>query len=160
MEQDDVVETVQELGPELRPDLRHHLLAHGFGVFAFLLVDEIFRADVRRQHDQRVLEVDRAALPVGQPPVVKHLQKHVEDIRVRLLDLVEKHDLIRPPTHRFGQRAAFLVADITRRRADQTRDRMLLHVLRHIDADERRVVVEEIACERFRELRLADAGGA
>ena len=36
-----------------------------------------------------VLEVDRAALAVGQPAVVEHLQQHVEDVRVRLLDLVE-----------------------------------------------------------------------
>ena len=31
-------------------------------------------------------------LTVGQPPVVEHLQQHVEDVGVRLLDLVEQHD--------------------------------------------------------------------
>ena len=33
-----------------------------------------------------------AALAVGQAPVVEHLQQHVEDVGVRLLDLVEQDD--------------------------------------------------------------------
>ena len=89
-------------------------------------------------HDQRVAEVDRAALAVGQAAVVEHLQQHVEHVRVRLLDLVEQDHLVGPPPHRLGQRAALLVADIAGRRADQPRDRVLLHVLRHVDADHRR----------------------
>ena len=86
-------------------------------------VDEILRAEVRGHDDQRVAEIDRAALAVGQAAVVEHLQQHVEHVRMRLLDLVEQHDLIGPPAHRLGQRAAFVVADIARRRADQPRRR-------------------------------------
>ena len=130
-------------GRKRRAHHRHHLVAHRVGVLALRLVHQIVGAEVRRHHDQRVAEVDRAALPVGQAAVVEHLQQHVEHVRMRLLDLVEQHDLIGPPPHRFGQRAAFLIADIARRRADQPRDRMLLHVLRHVDADERRLVVEQ-----------------
>ena len=51
---------------------------------------DLVRAEVRRHHDDRVLEVDRAALAVGHPAVVEHLQQHVEHVRVRLLDLVEQ----------------------------------------------------------------------
>ena len=69
-------------------------------------------------------------------------------------------DLIGPPPHRFGQRAALVVADIARRRADQPRDRMLLHVFRHVDAHERVLVVEQIFRERLGQLGLADAGRA
>ncbi len=79
---------------------------------------------------------------------------------MRLLDLVEQHDLVGPAPHRLGQRAAFLVADIARRRADQAGDRVLLHVLGHVDAHERRVVVEQEAGERLGQLGLADARGA
>jgi hypothetical protein len=39
-----------------------------------------------------VLEVDRAALAVGEAAVVEHLQQHVEHVGVGLLDLVEQHD--------------------------------------------------------------------
>ena len=49
------------------------------------------RAQVRGHDQHRVLEVHRAALRVGQPAVVQHLQQHVEHIRMRLLDLVEQH---------------------------------------------------------------------
>ena len=31
-------------------------------------------AEVRGQHDEGVAEIDRAALPVGQPAVIEHLQ--------------------------------------------------------------------------------------
>ena len=123
-------------------------------------LDEIFGAEVRGHDDQRVAEVDRAALAVGQAAVVEHLQQHVEDIGMRLLDLVEEHDLIGPAPHRLGQRAAFLIADIARRRADQAGDRMLLHVFRHVDAHQRVLVVEQEVGERLGELGLADAGRA
>jgi hypothetical protein len=42
---------------------------------------------------------------------------------MRLLDLVEQDHLVRPPPHRFGQHAAFLIADIAGRGADQAGDR-------------------------------------
>ena len=100
------------------------------------------------------------ALPVGQPAVVEHLQQDVEHVRMRLLDLVEQDDLIGPAPHRFGERAAFFVADIARRRADQPRDRVLLHVFRHVDADQRILVVEQIFGQRLGQLGLADAGRA
>ena len=100
------------------------------------------------------------ALPVGQPAIVEHLQQHVEHVRMRLLDLVEEHDLIGPAPHRFGQRAALLVTDVSRRRADQARDRMFLHVFRHVDADQRIFIVEQVFRQRFGQLGLADAGRA
>jgi len=115
------------------------------------------RTQVRGQDDDRVGEVDRAALAVGQPAVVEHLQEHVEDVAVRLLDLVEQHDLVGPAPHRFGQHSAFLIADITGRRADQPGDRMLLHELAHVDADHRAGVIEQEFGKRLRQLGLADA---
>ena len=118
------------------------------------------RTEIRGHDDQRVAEVDRAALTVGQAAVVEHLQQHVEDIGMRLFDFVEQHDLIRPPPHRFGERAALVIADIARRRADQTRHRMLLHVFGHVDANHRGLVVEQIFGQRLGQFGLADAGGA
>ena len=139
---------------------RHHLVAHRVRVLPLGLVDEVLGAEVRGHDDQRVAEIDRAALPVGQPPVVEHLEEHVEDVGVRLLDLVEQHDLVGPPPHRLGQRPALLVADIARRRADEAGDRVLLHVLGHVDAHQRRLVVEQEGGERLGQLGLADAGRA
>ena len=80
--------------------------------------------------------------------------------RMRLLDLVEQDDLIGPAPHRLGQHAAFLIADIARRRADQPGDAVLLHELGHVDADHGVGVVEQEIGERLGQLGLADAGRA
>ena len=109
-------------------------------------------------HDQHgVGEVDRAALAVGEAPVVEHLQQDVEHVRVRLLDLVEQHDRVRAPPDRLGELAALLVADVTGRGADQAGNVVFLLVLAHVDADHRPLVVEEHLGEGLGELGLADA---
>ncbi len=74
-----------------------------------------------------------------------------------LLDLVEQDHRVRPAADRLGQLAALLVADVARRRADEPRHGVLLHVLAHVDADHRSVVVEQELRERAREFGLADA---
>ena len=75
-------------------------------------------------HDQDdVAEIDRLAVVVGQLPVVHHLQQDVEQVRMRLLDLVEQQHRVRVLVDRVGQQAALVEADIARRRADQARDR-------------------------------------
>ena len=99
-------------------------------------------------------------LPVREAAVVEHLQQDVEHVRMRLLDLVEQHHLIGPAAHRFGERAALLVAHIAGRRADEPGDRVLLHVFRHVEAHQRRLVVEQERRQRLGQLGLADACGA
>ena len=91
--------------------------------------------------------------------VFEHLQQQVEDVAVGLLDLVEENHLVGAAAHRLGQRAALVIADIAGRGADQAGDGVLLHVLRHVDADHRRLVVEEKRRQGLRELGLAHPGG-
>ena len=138
----------------------HHLVAHHIDILILAEADQIFGAEVRRHHDERVAEIDRAALAIGESAVIENLQQHVEHIGMRLLDLVEQHDLIGPPPHRLGERAALVIADIARRRADQPGDRMLLHVFRHVDAHHRVLVVEQECRKRLGKFGLADAGRA
>src|SRR5271166_4144059 len=170
VEDDDFVDAVEELGPEDVLDLfqdlvLHPLVAHGRRAFflhrpeadvGVLLQPE--RADVARHDDDGVFEVDRAALRVGEPAVFEDLQQQVEDVRMRLLDLIEQHDGVRAAAHRLGELSAFFVADVAWRRADQPRDRVLLHVLGHVDAHQGVSVVENELGQRARQLRLADAG--
>ena len=118
------------------------------------------RAEVGRQDQDRVAEVDRAALAVGEPAVVEHLEQHVEDVRVGLLDLVEQHHRVRAAAHRLGELAALLVPDVAGRGTDQPGDGVLLAVLAHVDADHRPLVVEQEPGERLGQLGLADAGRA
>ena len=95
-------------------------------------------------------------MAIGQNPVVKHLQKHIEDGRMGLFHLVEEHDLVRPPPDGLRQHAAFVVTDIARRRADQTRDRMAFHELRHVETHQGGFIVEKKLGQGFRQFRLAD----
>ena len=86
-------------------------------------------AEVRREDEDHVAEVDRAPLAVGEPTVVEHLQQNVEDLGMRLLDLVEQHHRVRPAAHGLGQLPALLVADVPGRGTDQPRHGVLLAVL-------------------------------
>ena len=104
-ELDDVVEAVDEL--RLEEALRAGAAAR----------------DVRGHDQHGVLEVDRAALAVGEAAVVEHLEQDVEHVGVRLLDLVEQDDRVRPAAHRLGELAALVVADVAGRRADEPRRR-------------------------------------
>ena len=93
-------------------------------------------------------------------PSSRICRKHVEHVGVGLLDLVEEHDGVGLAPHGFGELAAFLVADVARRRADEARHGVLLHVLAHVDADHVVFVVEESFGQGLGELGLADAGRA
>ena len=94
---------------------------------------------------------------VGQPAIVHHLQQHVEHIRMRLLDLVEQNHRIRPAPHSLSQLTALVVAHISRRRANQPRHGVLLHVLAHVDAHHRLLIIEQKLRQRARRLRFAHA---
>ena len=157
LEQHDVVDAVEELGPEVPAQLGHDALARvgldlAVGRHA---LEQVLRADVRRHDDDGVAEVDRATLRVGEPAVVEHLQQRVEDVGVRLFDLVEQHDRVRLAPHRLGELAALLVADVAGRRADQAADGVALLVLAHVDADHVLLGVEQRRGERLGELGLA-----
>ena len=111
---------------------------------------------IARQDDDRVAEVDRAALRVGDATVVEDLQEDRGDVGVRLLELVEEDHAIRAPSHRLRQLAGLVVAGVSGRRAKQSRDRVRLGVLREIDAHERILGSEELRGQRSREFRFAD----
>ena len=88
----------------------------------------------------------------------EHLQQCVEDVVMGLFDLVEQDDGIRLPPDGLGQLPPLLVADVTGRRPDQTGYRVLLHVLRHVDADYAFLAVEQRFGQGPGQLGLADAG--
>ena len=96
---------------------------------------QVPRPNIRRHDDDGVLEVDGVAQTVGELAVFEDLQQDVEHIGMRLLDFVEQDYGIRRALHPFGELATFFVAHVSRRRANQLRDRMLLHELGHIEAD-------------------------
>ena len=112
-------------------------------------------ADVRRHHDDRVLEVHRIAEPVRQLAVLEDLQQDAEQVRMRLLDLVEQDDRVRSPLDPLRELAAFLVADVAGRRADQLGNGVLLHELRHVKPDQGFLAAEQARRQGARDLGLA-----
>mmetsp|Transcript_1211 Transcript_1211/g.2447 ORF Transcript_1211/g.2447 Transcript_1211/m.2447 type:complete len:368 (+) Transcript_1211:1584-2687(+) len=74
---------------------------------------------------------------------------------MRFLKLIKQHDLVRPSSHRFRELPARIVPNITRRRADQTRHRVPLGVLAHVNPHHRGVVVEQKLGNRLAQRRLA-----
>src|SRR2546427_828497 len=157
VEHDDLVDAVDELGPELGLHLGHDRGLDEAGIVSLHLLDHV-RAEVGGHHDYRVLEIHGAALAVGHAAVVEHLQEHVEHVGMSLFDLVEQDHAVGFSAHRLGEVAALLVADVAGRRADEARDRMLLHEFGHVDADEMVFRVEQERGERLAQLGLAHAG--
>src|ERR1700722_7243873 len=79
---------------------------------------------------------------------------------MRLFDFIEQHDGIRTPSDSFGQLAAFVEADVARRRADETSDGVFLHVLGHVNADHGLLVVKEKFSKRACGFGFANASRA
>ena len=115
------------------------------------------RARIGRHDQDHVAEVDLLAVVVGQLAVVHHLQQDVEQVRMRLLDLVEQQHAMRMLVDAVGQQAALVEADIAGRRADQPRDGVALHVFRHVEAQQ---LDAERGGQLLGDFGLADAGRA
>ena len=145
VEHHDLVDAVEELRPEVLLELVLHLGLHplvragdvrGHRESEVHALGDVPGAEVRGHDDHGVLEVDHAALGVGQATVLEDLQERVEDVRVGFLHLVEQHDRERLAAHLLGELAALLVPDVTGRRAEQPRNRVLLGELAHVELDE------------------------
>ena len=158
MEDQRLVHPVQELRPEVAAQLLEKPVLEFVGVA--LVFEDHRTADVAGHDDDRILETDRAPLRIGHDAVLQHLQQDVEHIRVRFFDLIEQHHRVRTAPHRFGQLSALLVADVSRRSADQTRYAEFLHVFRHVDPHHRALVVEKILRQRAGQFGLAHPGRA
>src|SRR6202020_1122790 len=73
MEEDDLVDAVQELGPEMAAHDAPHFLLDRLRVLALAQIDEVFGAEVGGHDDEHVAEIDRAPLTVREPSIVEHL---------------------------------------------------------------------------------------
>ena len=78
---------------------------------------------------------------------------------MRLFNLVKQNHAVRLAPYFFRQLPGVVIAHIAGRRADDTRDRKLLHILAHIQADQGVRGVKHIGGQLLNQLRLAYAGG-
>ncbi len=166
IKENDVIDAVEEFRPEIILERSHDL---GLCIVIIVLfcihctlckadlfhLFDILRTNVRCHDDDSVLEVDAAALRVGETSVVENLEENVENFRMSLFDLVKKDDGIRTMTYHFGEVSSFFMTDVAWRRADELRHGVLLHKLGHIDADKGLVVIEEELGESLGKLGLS-----
>ena len=160
-EDDDLIDPVDELRPEAAPEDLHQIvlqLLEGL-VRPCLLLDAI-GAQVRGHDCDRVLEVDRASLRVGEAPVVEDLEQDVEHVGVCLLDLVEEQHRVGAAPYLLRELSGLLVSHVTRRRADESRNRVTFLEFTHVEPDHEVFAAEERLGKRARELSLAHAGRA
>ena len=115
---------------------------------------EFGTASITGHYHHSILEVYRATLAIGQTSIVHDLQQCIEDLWMRLFNLVQQNDAVRATAHLLGQLTTFVIADIPWRATEQTSNGMRLHVLRHIHADQAILTTEEFSGQRFRQFRL------
>ena len=115
-------------------------------------------ADIRGHDNDGIFEIYRSAVAISQATVIENLEQDVEDVGMRLLDFVEQNDRVRSSSHRLGELPAFIVPDIARRGADQTRDRVPLLILGHVDAHHIVLIVEQKLSQSARQFGLTNAG--
>ena len=77
-----------------------------------------------------------------------------------LLYLIEKHYRIWLAAHCLGELTTLIIANVSRRRTDESAHAVLLLILTHIDTSHHGLVVEQIVGQGFGELCLTYTGGA
>ena len=75
-------------------------------------------------------------------------------------DFIEQDDRVGMTPYLLGELAAFFVADVAWRRADEPRNGVLLHILGHVDTHHGAFVVEQEFGEGASQFGFADAGWA
>ena len=88
VEDDYLIDSVDELGLEGSADDLHHGLVSRFHIRS---LHELAASQVAGHDDDRVGEIDKPSLPVGEPSVVQDLEQDVEHVGMGLLDLIEEN---------------------------------------------------------------------
>ena len=94
--------------------------------------DSALRTSIGGHNDNGIFKVNGSALSIGNTTIVQHLQKHIQHIRVSLLDLIKEHHRIGLSADLLCQLASFIIAHIAGRRTDQLGNGVLFHEFRHI----------------------------
>ena len=125
-EQHGFVDAVAELRREPALELAHHFALHLLDTdrpvqeaHRARQLPEVLRAEIRRHDDDRVAQVDALSTAVRHPALVERLEKQVQRMRARLLDLVEQDDAVRIVFQLIGEDASALASDNTARHADE-----------------------------------------
>src|SRR5437660_12038329 len=121
---------------------------------------QVTRANVGGHDNDGILEIHGVAQAVGEMTVLKYLQQDVEHIRMRLLNFVQQYDRVGGTLNSLGELTTLFVAHVSGRRTDQLRDRVLLHKLGHVEANQRLLAAEHELGESAGDSGFCHASGA
>src|SRR5262249_60017710 len=135
VEEDNLVHAVKELRSEKLTYLWHQQLTHALLIGTlgrFLRTSALPEAEISAPAQQLgpdvgghdydgVLKVHLVSLGVGQSPILQHLEQHIEDLGMSLLDLIEEHHTVGAPLDGLGELPCLIVADVARRCTYQSR---------------------------------------
>ena len=81
--------------------------------------------------------------------VVKYLKQNVKNIRMCFLNFIKKKNTVRISPYLFTKLSALVIANISRRRSNQFRHTVFLHIFRHIYADHCLFASKHCLCQSF-----------
>ena len=135
-ELNDGIQTVAELGGKQAADRFHAVRARVRLGEPNARAAHLEGSRVCGHDDNDVTEIGLAAVVVRQRAMIHDLQQQIEDIGMRLLDFIEQQHAMWMLGDGFGEQTALVKPHVTRRRTDEARDRVALHIFRHVEAHE------------------------
>src|SRR5215471_17560693 len=102
MEDDNLVDPVQKLRPEMVSQRVQHAFLHLFiliSVKLAMVFQNQMAADIAGHNDDRVFEINHTPLAVREASIVENLQQDIENVVVCFLYLIEEHNRVRPPAY-------------------------------------------------------------
>ena len=116
VEHNDLIDTIEELGPEDTFELSHDTSLHVIvlkAAFGHLLrkpqdlsLGDGGGADVGCHDDDGIAKIHGPALGIGETSILQDLEQDVEYIRVGLFDLIHEYHRIRTAPHGFSELAS------------------------------------------------------
>ena len=93
---------------------------------------------------------------IGKSSVFEYLKQQIEDIAVGFFDLIKQKHAVGHTPYTFGQLSSLVVTDITRRRADKTRNTVLFHIFRHVKSYKKALRTEKLCGKCAAKLCFSD----
>src|SRR4051812_33515917 len=90
---DNFIDSIDKFRTKLRLDFTKYRKLYHLIIVARHLLDHL-GSEVGGHYDDSVFKVHGSPLTVGHSTVVKHLQQHIEDVRVCLFNLIEQNHCI------------------------------------------------------------------
>ena len=112
-------------------------------------------------HDNNgIFEVYHSALAIGKTAIIQNLQQDIKHISMSLFDFIQQNNAIWMTTNSLRQLTTLIIAHISRRRTNQTRYRVFLHVLTHINTNHAAFIIKESLCQSLGQLSFTNTGRA